>query len=602
MKAKLYYLFFTILSFITYAVHAQDISLYQQFNGKYDFTFIGNTLNTFENNNIDGQPPPACSILTTSSATLSLNLNDVVQKAYLYWAGSGVGDFDVKLNGTPLSAARTFSITNSSGRPCFSAFKDVTSIIQSTGNGNYTFSDLDLTAIIDPYCPNGGNFGGWAIVVVFKNPILPVNQLNVYDGMEGVPDNINITLNNLNVIDNQNAKIGFVAWEGDKNIAANESLTINGMELENLPLNPANNAFNGTNSITNSDQLYNMDLDVYDIQNNIQVGDTTAEIQLTSSQDFVMINCIVTKLNSQLPDATIDIDAVAVACNSRKIVVDYTVYNTNGTALLQGGVPIAIYANGTFLQYTETLMPIGVNGNENGSISLVIPEGIATGFVLQFVVDDTGNGQGIVIEIDENNNEAFSKVDFVISKVLKTLSPMSSCNSGLKKGTFNFSAYEDLIKTNPTDIVTFYPSANDLQTDSNPISSLSDYTVVTPFTIFVKVDNGICFNTTTFLLTTINCPPTVYNYVSANNDSKNDVFFIDGLRDIFLNFKLSVYNRWGNLVWTGNNNSPDWDGFANKGLLIDQNAVPDGTYFYELQLNDVGYPKPLLGFLFLTTQ
>jgi hypothetical protein len=51
-----------------------------------------------------------------------------------------------------------------------------------------------------------------------------------------------------------------------------------------------------------------MDLDVYTIQNNINIGDTSAQIQLTSGQDFVMINAIVTKLNSQLPDATLCIN------------------------------------------------------------------------------------------------------------------------------------------------------------------------------------------------------------------------------------------------------------------------------------------------------
>jgi hypothetical protein len=54
-----------------------------------------------------------------------------------------------------------------------------------------------------------------------------------------------------------------------------------------------------------------MDLDVYTIQNNINIGDTSAQIQLTSGQDFVMINAIVTKLNSQLPDATLRINDIA---------------------------------------------------------------------------------------------------------------------------------------------------------------------------------------------------------------------------------------------------------------------------------------------------
>src|SRR5690606_4515720 len=115
-----------------------------------------------------------------------------------------------------------------------------------------------------------------------------------------------------NVIDNVGAKIGFLAWEGDKSIAWSETLSRNGQPLSNPPLNPENNAFNGTNSFTGSDELYNMDLDVYDIQDYISITDSTATIKLTSSQDVVMINAVVTKLNSQLPDATIIIDNVTV--------------------------------------------------------------------------------------------------------------------------------------------------------------------------------------------------------------------------------------------------------------------------------------------------
>jgi gliding motility-associated-like protein len=142
---------------------------------------------------------------------------------------------------------------------------------------------------------------------------------------------------------------------------------------------------------------------------------------------------------------------------------------------------------------------------------------------------------------------------------------------------------------------------DDLENGTNNISSISNYTAnSTPATIYIKVDNGICFSITSFLLTTKNCPPTVYNFVSANNDSKNDVFFIDGLRNIFLNYKLAIYNRWGKLVWTGDNNTPEWDGYANKGLLLDHSEIPVGTYYYLLDLNDPGYPEPLIGYLYLT--
>ena len=96
---------------------------------------------------------------------------------------------------------------------------------------------------------------------------------------------------------------------------------------------------------------------------------------------------------------------------------------------------------------------------------------------------------------------------------------------------------------------------------------------------------------------TKNCPPTVYNYSSANNDTVNDIFIIDGLRDIYLDFQIEIYNRWGKLVWTGNQNTEDWNGFVKEGVGLKK--ATDGTYFYLLFLNDKDYPQPLNGFLYI---
>ncbi|HLF52086.1 gliding motility-associated C-terminal domain-containing protein [Flavobacterium sp.] len=601
MKQQLHYTLFSVILFLSCSVFGQDISLYQQFNGRYDFVFFGNTLNTIENNNINGLPAPPCTILTSSSADLSLNSDDVIESAYLYWAGSGTGDFQVKLNGQDITPQRTFSIINSSGLPCFSAFSNITSLVLSAGNGTYTFSDLDLTSIIADYCPHGGNFGGWAIVVIYKNNVLPLNQLNIYDGMQAVPSAINITLNSLNVIDNQDAKIGFVAWEGDKNISVTESLRINGNLIGNPPLNPVNNAFNGTNSFTDSSTMYNMDLDVYNIQNNINIGDTSAQIQLTSGQDFVMINAIVTKLNSQLPDATIAINNVDLSCNSRQIVVDYTVSNFNSTNILPSGTPIAIYANGIFIQPTVTLTTIPIDGSENGQISILIPDSIPADFDLQFVVDDNGSGIGVVTELNENNNIDLMPISLWLSPIFNLMPNKEACNEGLGRGTFDFSDYEELVKVNLTDSVSFYATQEDAENEVNPIFNTNNYiAVTTPATIFIRIENEHCFSITSFLLTTKNCPPIVHNFVSANNDPYNDTFFVEGLRDIFLNFKTSIYNRWGALVWTGNNNTEDWNGFATKGILLDNHQIPAGTYYYVIELNDPDYQSPLVGYLYLT--
>ena len=62
-------------------------------------------MNTAENN-----PSPGYVTNTSSTATLSLNSGDVIEKAYLYWAGSGDGDFEVNLNSEVITPDRTFSL------------------------------------------------------------------------------------------------------------------------------------------------------------------------------------------------------------------------------------------------------------------------------------------------------------------------------------------------------------------------------------------------------------------------------------------------------------------------------------------------------------
>jgi gliding motility-associated-like protein len=68
--------------------------------------------------------------------------------------------------------------------------------------------------------------------------------------------------------------------------------------------------------------------------------------------------------------------------------------------------------------------------------------------------------------------------------------------------------------------------------------------------------------------------PTIHNFISPNNDNRNDSFANKGLRDVFLNFTIEIYNRWGALIWQGDNNTSDWDGYANKGMLFDNQNAP----------------------------
>lgn len=491
---KLNQLLTLLLLFFSTLAFGQDIALYQQFNGRYDFTFTGNTLNPVENNSIPTGDP--CLINTSSSANLNLSAGDTVYKAYLYWAGSGSGDFEVKLNGQDITAERDFLLQaflggNTFSRDYFGAWADVTTQVQATGNGTYTLTDLDLTEVVaeDLYCGNKTNFGGWVIIVFYENPDLPLNQINLYDGLGYVPLSIDITLPSLNVIDNEGAKIGFVAWEGDAGLHVNETLRINGNILSNS-INPPDNAFNGTNTVTGAQDMHNMDLDIYDIQNYISIGDENADIQLTSGNgsvgDFVMINAIVTKLNSQLPDATITVENITKQCNSRTIGIEYTVHNVNSTDVLPAGTQVGVYVNGDLLTTFATTTELPIGGSESGTLNLTIPAGYPDDFQLLLIVDYNF----AITETDETNNSLAINESLTI-QLNVTPGNLTACETapGANTGTFDFSALAASLQDDATDVVTFYTSMENAQVPTNNITDIANY-VSGPDTIYVRVEDA----------------------------------------------------------------------------------------------------------------
>ncbi len=525
---KNYYRILLLFLLMSPFVEAQEISQFTIFAGRFDYTAIGNTLNTGEN----GTNAP-CEILTESSATLTLESDQTVEAAYLYWAGSGTGDFEVTLNDIPLTAERTFADQIDEGRVFFAGFVDVTTIVQETGAGEYTFGDIDLADVIPAFCPTGTNFGGWAITVIFEDPDLPLNLVNVFDGLENVSqfnNELTIELENLNVLDNENARIGFIAWEGDAGIAVNETLSINGNILSNPPLNPGNNQFNGTNSFTEQDDLFNMDIDFYNIENNINIGDTSATIMLTSGQDFVMINNIITVLNSQLPDGVIAIDTFDVTCGSRDVAVSYTVSNL-GTDPLPSGTPIALYADGVLAGTTLTPSIILPNTSFSDTATITIPNGIPDVFSLIAVIDDDGTGNGIVTETSEVNNESANvTVNLNVIDIVTPLENLNVCDdeSNDEVAIFDLTIPTDLAIGDQTGIlVSYHLTEQEALTGDNPISTPEAYTNVdNPQEVFVRFSlevDPLCVRVESFMIEVLAAPVIpLLDDITVCDDVSND--------------------------------------------------------------------------------
>lgn len=92
---------------------------------------------------------------------------------------------------------------------------------------------------------------------------------------------------------------------------------------------------------------------------------------------------------------------------------------------------------------------------------------------------------------------------------------------------------------------------------------------------------------------------TIPDGFSPNGDLINDTFDIDNLNFLYPNFDMEIYNRYGNLVHTGNANTPKFDGTSNQSRLVSNGNLPVGVYFYILSLND-GTTDPIQGRLYLS--
>ncbi len=78
------------------------------------------------------------------------------------------------------------------------------------------------------------------------------------------------------------------------------------------------------------------------------------------------------------------------------------------------------------------------------------------------------------------------------------------------------------------------------------------------------------------------------NAFSPNGDGINDTWNIKALNS-YNDYELSVFNRYGRIVFTTKNYSKPWDGSFNG------RALPVGTYYYLIDLKQ-GLPK-LKGFV-----
>ncbi|WP_345027371.1 gliding motility-associated C-terminal domain-containing protein, partial [Flavivirga jejuensis] len=89
--------------------------------------------------------------------------------------------------------------------------------------------------------------------------------------------------------------------------------------------------------------------------------------------------------------------------------------------------------------------------------------------------------------------------------------------------------------------------------------------------------------------------------VTPNGDAYNEFFEISGIELCGFQYDVKIFNRWGALVYESDNYQNDWNGTTGKGAIGAAGKVPNGTYYYIVQLQNSGL-NPVTGPVYLGTK
>jgi uncharacterized repeat protein (TIGR01451 family) len=345
---------------------AQAITRYVRDTGRINFVTTGGSLRNSASN--------TCNLNNTSTTALSgIPNGTTIRNAYLYWGGSGSLDNSVTLNGNTVTATRTFSATYtgvSPSLPFFGAFANVTGIVNTTRNGNYTLGNLTVQDD-SPHCDVSAVVSGWSLIVVYESASERLRAINLYDGLAPFrgsqvvlnPDGFRVPSTNID------GRIAVFTLEGDPANSGAMNNISEALRYNNNTLNDGINVagsdplvqqFDGTINTQGIQTSYGIDVDQYDISAFLSPGQTSGTTTYSSGEDLVL-------LMAQVVSATSD------------PAVDLSITKTHS----------GNFVAGTQRQYTITVANSNAAGVEREDNTITVTDTLPTG--LQYV-SATGTG------------------------------------------------------------------------------------------------------------------------------------------------------------------------------------------------------------------
>ena len=267
----------------------------------------------------------------SSSDSLNLPFCSQITKAYLFWGASGSNTSNrttIKMkvnNGQYQTVNAIGSQTNSVGFDTYHCYADVTNLLSSGGIRSRVFvADIPSSDV-------GGNntFGSWNLVVVYKNDLLTMRQLTVFNGLANISTGnpvVNIPISGFLTPLNGPVtfEVGLYVHDGDRG-STGDDLLFNGAGSF-LPIvdavNPSSDVMNSTVSnngvltpyrFPDMNNTGGLDADIYVPDNSLKtyIGNaaTSCTFQMTTNSETYLPQVVTTAIDVYEPDVRASVTA-----------------------------------------------------------------------------------------------------------------------------------------------------------------------------------------------------------------------------------------------------------------------------------------------------
>ncbi len=557
-KLSLAFIIFLFLNISTYA--DTPVDLYESYAGNVNFVGTQQTRRTQTN----GGGGASCAVLpanNTNTASISgIPVGATIKAAHLYWAGTfstqagstrTTPDYTVTFEGNTITADRQYTADFDPTEQYFNGVEDVTSIVQSRGspNGSYSFSGLSVNTAA-PHCTFATVFAGWSLVIIYEHPSEDFRVVNLFEGFELIfGESVTLTPDNYRVpVSPINGRHAYLTWDGDAGNSGTrngfvEGLRFNGASLFD-PNNPANNIYNSISTLGGLDtNSHGVDLDVYDISSLLSAGQTSGTSIYSSGSDQVHLSMeIISVTNTPVSDLSITKTATSsfvVGSNATYNIV----VNNQGPNVEPGNIVV-----------TDTL-PTG----------LTFVSATGTGWSC------SNTGQNVACTRTGNLAVGANTANITLTVAVAAAAGASVSNTASVNGT-NFDNQNGNDNSTATTAILTGPSISlqkTTRTISDPVNgttnpkaipgALAEYTIVATNTGSSPADN----NTITISDAIPNNTALYVNDISGAGSGP--IRFVDGTPPSGLSYNFTALN----------NNSDNLSFSDNNGVSFTYNPTPD---------------------------